>query len=229
MQKRGQPSAPRQPPSRTRRWRPAGSTSSAPSGTRAGASTTSCVAAPAVRAIQAARSSSCRCRTTSCASSAPSAWTWSCTKLGLQEGEAIIHPWINKALEKAQQKVEARNFDMRKNVLKYDNVMNDQRKVVFEQRREMMGQESLEEQIHEMRTGSHRRHGHPVRAARLLCRELGCRRACTRRCKGVLDVDLPVADWAKEEGHRRGGARRTHPEGGGRGLCRRGSSATAPR
>src|SRR5207302_2126892 len=59
-------------------------------------------------------------------------------KLGLQEDEAIVHPWINKALEKAQQKVEARNFDMRKNVLKYDNVMNDQRKVVFEQRREMM-------------------------------------------------------------------------------------------
>src|SRR5208283_3559399 len=50
-------------------------------------------------------------------------------KLGLQEGEAIVHPWINKALEKAQQKVEARNFDMRKNVLKFDNVMNDQRKV----------------------------------------------------------------------------------------------------
>ena len=51
-----------------------------------------------------------------------------------QEDEAIVHPWINKALEKAQQKVEQRNFDMRKNILKYDNVMNDQRKVVFEQR-----------------------------------------------------------------------------------------------
>ncbi len=62
-------------------------------------------------------------------------------KLGLKEDEAIVHPWINKALEKAQQKVEARNFDMRKNILKYDNVMNDQRKVVFEQRREMMGQD----------------------------------------------------------------------------------------
>src|ERR1051326_591231 len=56
------------------------------------------------------------------------------TRLGLKEGEAIIHPWINKALEKAQSKVEARNFDIRKNILKYDNVMNDQRKVVFEQR-----------------------------------------------------------------------------------------------
>ena len=74
-------------------------------------------------------------------------------KLGLKEGEAIVHPWINKALEKAQQKVEARNFDMRKNILKYDDVMNDQRKVVFEQRREMMASESLEEQVKEMREG----------------------------------------------------------------------------
>src|SRR5262249_29900986 len=54
-------------------------------------------------------------------------------KLGLKEDEAIVHPWINKALEKAQQKVEARNFDIRKNILKYDNVLNDQRKVIFEQ------------------------------------------------------------------------------------------------
>ena len=60
------------------------------------------------------------------------------TKLGLKEGEAIIHPWINKALEKAQQKVEARNFDIRKNILKFDNVMNDQRKVIFDQRVEWM-------------------------------------------------------------------------------------------
>ena len=59
-------------------------------------------------------------------------------KLGLKEDEAIVHPWINKALEKAQQKVEARNFDIRKNLLKFDNVMNDQRKVIFEQRIEWM-------------------------------------------------------------------------------------------
>ena len=72
-------------------------------------------------------------------------------KLGLQEGEAIVHPWINKALEKAQQKVEARNFDIRKNILKYDNVMNDQRKVVFEQRREMMAEDSLEDMVADMR------------------------------------------------------------------------------
>src|SRR5881275_2552827 len=75
------------------------------------------------------------------------------TKLGLKENEAIVHPWINKALEKAQQKVEARNFDIRKNILKYDNVMNDQRKVVFEQRKDFMGQESVRETIDEMRHG----------------------------------------------------------------------------
>ena len=75
------------------------------------------------------------------------------TRLGLKQDEAIVRPWINKALEKAQQKVEARNFDTRKNILKYDNVMNDQRKVVFEQRRDMMAQESLEETVTDMRNG----------------------------------------------------------------------------
>src|SRR5690606_38521359 len=74
-------------------------------------------------------------------------------KLGLKEDEAIIHPWINKALEKAQTKVEARNFDIRKNLLKYDDVANDQRKVVFEQRLELMDGEGLGEMVAEMRTG----------------------------------------------------------------------------
>src|ERR671916_483659 len=63
----------------------------------------------------------------------------------------IIHPWINKAIERAQAKVEARNFDIRKNILKYDNVMNDQRKVVFEQRKEFMAEASVRETIDEMR------------------------------------------------------------------------------
>ena len=72
-------------------------------------------------------------------------------KLGLKEGEAIIHPWINKALEKAQKKVEARNFDIRKNLLKYDDVMNDQRKVIFEQRLELMDAESLSDTVADMR------------------------------------------------------------------------------
>ncbi|HEY2756951.1 MAG TPA: preprotein translocase subunit SecA, partial [Pseudolabrys sp.] len=73
------------------------------------------------------------------------------TKLGLKENEAIVHPWINKALEKAQQKVEARNFDIRKNLLKYDDVMNDQRKVIFEQRLDLMRDEAVDETIADMR------------------------------------------------------------------------------
>src|SRR6202044_3900520 len=73
------------------------------------------------------------------------------TRLGLKDGEAIIHPWINKALEKAQQKVEARNFDIRKNLLKFDNVQNDQRKVIFDQRIDLMKDESVAETVADMR------------------------------------------------------------------------------
>jgi len=120
-------------------------------------------------------------------------------KLGLKEDEAIVHPWINKALEKAQQKVEARNFEMRKNILKYDNVMNDQRKVVFEQRREMMGQDSLEEIIHEMRTGviddliaKHVQHDAYPEAWNI--------EGLTEGVDTALNLALPLADWAKEEG-----------------------------
>ena len=72
-------------------------------------------------------------------------------RLGLPEGEALIHPWISKALEKAQQKVEERNFDIRKNLLKYDKVMNDQRKVIYEQRKELMAADDVSETIREMR------------------------------------------------------------------------------
>ena len=64
-------------------------------------------------------------------------------KLGLKNGEAIVHPWINKAIEKAQSKVEGRNFEIRKNLLKFDDVMNDQRKVVYEQRKELLTQKIL--------------------------------------------------------------------------------------
>jgi len=72
-------------------------------------------------------------------------------KFGLEEGEAIIHPWVNKALEKAQQKVESRNFDIRKQLLKFDDVMNDQRQVIFEQRREIMSSDNVLETVIDMR------------------------------------------------------------------------------
>ncbi len=120
-------------------------------------------------------------------------------RLGLKEDESIVHPWINKALEKAQQKVEARNFDIRKNILKYDNVMNDQRKVVFEQRREMMAQESLEETVGNMR-------GNVI--DELMGKfippdaypETWDVAGLTEALREALNVDLPIADWAKEEG-----------------------------
>ena len=73
------------------------------------------------------------------------------TTLGMKEGEAIVHPWVNKSLERAQAKVEGRNFDMRKNVLKFDDVMNDQRKVIFSQRREIMSSDDLSDIVSDMR------------------------------------------------------------------------------
>ncbi|MBL4639527.1 MAG: preprotein translocase subunit SecA, partial [Kordiimonadaceae bacterium] len=72
-------------------------------------------------------------------------------RLGIEEGEAIIHPWINKAIEKAQQKVEARNYDIRKNLVKFDDVMNNQRQVIYEQRREIMDAEDVSETLDDMR------------------------------------------------------------------------------
>ncbi len=120
-------------------------------------------------------------------------------KLGLKEDEAIVHPWINKALEKAQQKVEARNFDMRKNILKYDNVMNDQRKVVFEQRREMMAKDSLEEMIDDMRQGVvddvMAKHVPPDAYPEAWDVE-----GLAHSVEAAFNIVLPLADWAKEEG-----------------------------
>ncbi len=72
-------------------------------------------------------------------------------KLGLEKGEAIVHPWINKAVEKAQGKVEAHNFEIRKQLLKFDDVMNDQRKVIFDQRKEIMRSNDISEMILDMR------------------------------------------------------------------------------
>ncbi|MFZ0559295.1 MAG: preprotein translocase subunit SecA [Methylovirgula sp.] len=120
-------------------------------------------------------------------------------KLGLKDGEAIVHPWINKALEKAQQKVEARNFDIRKNILKYDNVMNDQRKVVFEQRREMMAQNSLEEMMTDMRQGVVddvvAKYAPPDAYPEAWDLE-----GLTQAAQTNFNIALPFAEWVKEEG-----------------------------
>ena len=120
-------------------------------------------------------------------------------KLGLQEGEAIIHPWVNKALEKAQQKVEERNFEIRKNLLKFDDVMNDQRKVIYEQRKELMAAEEVAEDVADMR--------HQViddLVALTMPEKAYAEQwemdTLHEEALRIFGLDLPVQDWAKEEG-----------------------------
>ncbi len=120
-------------------------------------------------------------------------------RLGLKEGEAITHPWINRALEKAQKKVEARNFDTRKNLLKYDDVMNDQRREVYGQRREYMKQEDVSETLAQMRAEVigdlvARRIPEKAFAEQWETAELAA------DLERLLGVRLPVEDWGREEG-----------------------------
>ncbi|MBS3850066.1 preprotein translocase subunit SecA [Devosia sp. J2-20] len=120
-------------------------------------------------------------------------------KLGLEQGESITHPWVSKAIERAQGKVEARNFDIRKNILKYDDVMNDQRKVIFEQRLEMMDAEDISEIVIDMR--------HDV-VANIVSKAIPARsypeqwkaEQLQAAAKTYLNIDVPVIEWAAEEG-----------------------------
>jgi preprotein translocase subunit SecA len=120
-------------------------------------------------------------------------------RLGLEEGEAITHPWVSKALQKAQEKVEAHNFDIRKNLLRYDDVMNDQRKVIYEQRVELMRTDNVSDTIAGMRheavedmvTRAIPPKAYPENWDTHLLHEEALR---------VLGLELPIADWAKEEG-----------------------------
>ena len=120
-------------------------------------------------------------------------------KLGLEEGEAIVHPWVNKALEKAQSKVEARNFEIRKNLLKFDDVMNEQRKEVYAQRRDLMDAEEVADDVsamrHEAITDAVARHIPENAYAEQ--RNVTGLHADTLRLFGL---DMPVAEWAAEEG-----------------------------
>jgi preprotein translocase subunit SecA len=120
-------------------------------------------------------------------------------KLGLREGEAITHPWINKALEKAQQKVEARNFDSRKYVLKYDDVMNDQRKVIFEQRLDIMGHDDVQDTVQDMR--------HQIvheLVAKFIPPNAYAEQCDTAQLKAevqrIFGIELQLEQWAAEEG-----------------------------
>ncbi|MCC0081389.1 MAG: preprotein translocase subunit SecA [Rhodobacter sp.] len=119
--------------------------------------------------------------------------------LGMKEGEAIVHPWVNKSLEKAQAKVEARNFDIRKTLLKFDNVMNDQRRVIFEQRLEILEAEDVGEIVADMRHAT---------VDDLVARHLPAGSyadqwdvdGLTADAREKLFLDLPIADWAAEDG-----------------------------
>ena len=120
-------------------------------------------------------------------------------KLGLEEGEAIIHPWVNKALEKAQQKVEARNFEIRKNLLKFDDVMNAQRTVIYEQRKELMATDNVTDDVTDMR--------HQViddLVSKCIPEKAYAEQwdmdALHEEVLRLFGLDLPVAEWAEEEG-----------------------------
>ena len=120
-------------------------------------------------------------------------------RLGLKAGEAIVHPWINKALERAQKKVEARNFDTRKNLLKYDDVMNDQRKEVYGQRREFMSAEDVSETTAEMREEIITK----LTTARIPERAFAEQwesEALAADVERIFGLQLPVLDWSREDG-----------------------------
>ena len=121
------------------------------------------------------------------------------TKLGLEPGEAITHPWVNKALEKAQQKVEARNFEIRKNILKYDDVLNDQRKVIFDQRKEIMSSEDVSDQIADFReevVETLVENHIPEKAYAEQWDAAGLQDEVQK----IFALDLPIVEWTKEEG-----------------------------
>ncbi|WP_299398562.1 preprotein translocase subunit SecA [Pelagibius sp.] len=120
-------------------------------------------------------------------------------KLGLQEGEAIVHAWVNKALEKAQQKVEARHFEGRKYLLKYDDVMNDQRKVVFEQRKDLMRAEDVRDTVTEMREEVIKSMVERCVPANAYSEQWQID-SLHEESMRLLGLDLPVKDWADEEG-----------------------------
>jgi len=121
------------------------------------------------------------------------------TRLGLKQGEAITHPWVNKALEKAQQKVEARNFEIRKQILKFDNVLNDQRKVIFEQRKVIMSADDVSDEIKEYRSTVVdelvERHIPPKAYA-----EQWDAKGLQEEIEKIFDLKLPVVGWTHEEG-----------------------------
>ena len=120
-------------------------------------------------------------------------------KLGLSDGEPIVHPWINKALEKAQVKIESRNFDIRKSILQFDDVMNDQRKVIFEQRRDLMDDTEASETIKDMRYEFIEEIVQEYIPENTYPEQWDTEKL-RNKIKASLLIDVPVNDWANEEG-----------------------------
>jgi len=120
-------------------------------------------------------------------------------RIGLEDGEALEHPWISKMLERAQGKVESMNFEMRKNLLKFDDVMNDQRKEIYEERKEVMTSDNLEEMVTDMRHGV-------IEDIVEMCIPPGSyseqwdTETLETETLRLLNLELPIKDWAKEEG-----------------------------
>ena len=120
-------------------------------------------------------------------------------KLGLEEGEAIVHPWINKAVEKAQSKVEARNFEIRKQLLKFDDVMNDQRTVIFEQRKEIMRASDVQDTVTEMRREAVAQIVERAVPSGTFSDQWDSEQLKTDATK-VLALEVPAEEWFAEDG-----------------------------
>ena len=121
------------------------------------------------------------------------------TTLGLAEGEAIVHPWVNKSLERAQAKVEGRNFDIRKQLLKFDDVMNEQRKVIFGQRMDIMASDDIEDIVKDMRYEVIADMVDTYMPPRSYADQWDVE-AMAQACRETLSLDLPIPAWAEEDG-----------------------------
>ena len=121
------------------------------------------------------------------------------TTLGLAEGEAIVHPWVNKSLERAQAKVEGRNFDIRKQLLKFDDVMNEQRKVIFGQRMDIMASDDIEDIVKDMRYEVITDMVDTYMPPRSYADQWDVE-AMAQACRETLSLDLPIPAWAEEDG-----------------------------
>jgi len=119
--------------------------------------------------------------------------------MGMPQGQAIVHPWISSAIAKAQQKVEAYHFDVRKNLLKYDDVMNDQRKVIYEQRKELMEADSVTDVIKDMREDCIMNLVYSAAPAKTVPEDWDIA-TLTAETGRLLAIDIPFSSWAAEPG-----------------------------